>query len=107
MLLPTYPFPPPPSQDIFEFQVLLISQIEPFLVLKLDISWLLLLPGLDFILPYAPEVDEKNIADAEAETDNDRDLTRHISRCVFWSECLWADDVADTYGRFVSVFIGI
>lgn len=90
-----------PLQTVFKFQVLTICQVQPFLVLQLQITWLSPLPRFDLVLSHTPEVDEEDIANAKSEAHDDCDLSRHVTWCIFWAECLGTNDISSTCKRLV------
>ena len=84
------------SQAIFKFQILPVSQIEPFLVHKFDVARLCSLCSLDLVLSDTIPMNEDDIQNAKTVTYNDGDFSGDVSWSIFWSERLWSDDISCT-----------
>lgn len=87
------------SQRIYKLRVLPIGQIQPLLVLKLDIRRSSTNKCFLRVLPSAIPVDEQHVQQTDTPAGDDHDLSRHVTRSVFGPESLRADDVADARDR--------
>jgi len=87
------------SQSIHKLRVLPVCQVQPLLVLKLDVRRVR--PNESFlrILTTAIPVDEQHVQQTHAPASDDRDLGGHVTGRVLRSESLRANDVADARGR--------
>ena len=83
------------SQGIHKLRVLPIGQVQPFLVLKLDIRRISTDECLLRILPLAIPVNEQHVQQTNAPAGDDRDLGRDVTGSVLGSESLGTDDVAN------------
>lgn len=93
------PNPQASSKRIHKLRILPIRQIQPLLILQLDI--LRLSPQQRFlrVLSLAVPVDEQHVEQAHAPACNDGDFCRDVAGSVAGAESLGADDVADAVWR--------
>jgi hypothetical protein len=86
------------SQSIHKLRVLPISQIQPLLVLKLNVRRIRTNESFLRILTTAIPVDEQHVQQTHAPASDDCDLGGNVTGRVLRSEGLRADDVADARG---------
>ena len=95
LVLYSIPFMMTSSQSIHKLRVLPISQIQPLLVLKLDIRRISTNKCFLRVLLLAVPVDEQHVQQTNTPAGDDRDLGGNVTRSVLRPESLRADDVAD------------
>jgi hypothetical protein len=87
------------SKSIHKLWILPIRQIQPLLVLQLDVLRVRAQHDFLRVLPLAVPVDEQHVEQAHAPARDDGDLGGDVARRVAGAEGLGADDVADAVWR--------